>query len=87
MYFLKKYQKGINNNYREGMPWTEKFTKDLLFFFIGIKNFLAAGFKSKTILAYPDFPSKKTTLYKICNSLNFNLTNRLDRKFDHIVYY
>jgi len=87
MYFLKKYNRGIKNRYRENIPFTEKVIKDLGFQFGEAINFLRNGFKHKTLLVYPDFPSSKTVIRKICRRLNINLTNRIDRKFNWALYY
>ncbi|MTI29309.1 hypothetical protein, partial [Xanthovirga aplysinae] len=87
MYFLKKYRRGIKNKYYRGMPVTEMFLKDILFQVKEIKNFFKNGFKSKTILIYPHFPSRRAVIYKICNALNYNITNKLDNDFDLVLYY
>lgn len=58
------------------MPWPEVIGKDLKF---GLKN-LALWFKNggklPTLVCYPDFPSKRTTIYKIASSTDLRLTNK-----------
>lgn len=87
MYFLKKYKLGIKNTYREGIPFSEKCLKDIGFQFREIINFFLNGFKRKTLLVYPDFPSSKTVIRKLCRALNINLTNKLNRRFNWALYY
>jgi len=87
MYFLSKYTRGIKNTYREHIPFSEKVIKDIGFQLSEVANFFANGFKRKTLLVYPDFPSSKTTIRKICRNLNINLTNKIDRSFNWVLYY
>ena len=87
MYFLSKNKSGIKNNYREGIPFSEKLVKDIGFSFREIINFMLNGFSRKTLLVYPDFPSSKTVIRKLCRVLNLNLTNKIDRSFDWVLYY
>ncbi|MFH1322057.1 MAG: hypothetical protein ABII90_15570 [Bacteroidota bacterium] len=87
MYFIKKYRRGIKNEYRRKMPVLEMTIKDMLFQSKETINYLKNNFTHKTIVAHPHFPSKKTTIYKICNTLNYNITNKLNRKYDLAVYF
>ncbi|MBK0402461.1 hypothetical protein I5M27_05655 [Adhaeribacter sp. BT258] len=87
MYFLPKYRRGIKNKYRKGMPVFEMITKDLGYVFTGSLNFLKNGFKEKTIVAFPHYPSRGATLYKIAKHLNYNLTNRLDANAEATVFW
>lgn len=87
MYFLSKNKRGVKNTYRDGIPFSEKLIKDLGFQIREIINFFLNGFKHKSLLIYPDFPSSKTVIRKVCRILNINLTNKLDRHFDWVLYY
>lgn len=58
------------------MPWPEVIGKDLKF---GLKNlslWFKNGGKLPTLVCYPDFPSKRTTLYKIASRNKLRLTNK-----------
>ena len=87
MYFLSKYKHGIKNTYRENIPFSEKVIKDIGFQLLEVLNFVLNGFKRKTLLVYPDFPSSKTVIRKICRVLNINLTNKIGRNFNWVLYY
>lgn len=80
-------RRGIKNDYRSGMPLPELVYKEIVFSFQELANYLKNGFRSKTILAWPDFPSRHSALYKLCRHMNYNLTNKLERSFDVAVYY
>lgn len=71
---------GIFNSYRSGMPLIERLIKDLKYFFFKIIYFIKNGFKHKTILVYPEYPNKRTTIFKIAKHLNYNLTNNIKAK-------
>jgi hypothetical protein len=62
-------------------------TKDLGYAFTESVNFLKNGFQKKTIVAFPHYPSRGATLYKIARHLNYNLTNRLDAAAEVAVYW
>ncbi|MFM9985561.1 MAG: hypothetical protein ACKVOK_10045 [Flavobacteriales bacterium] len=57
------------------MPWSEVITKDISSALRDLKNYLTKGPK-KPIVAFPDYPSKKTTLWKMANHLGSRLTNK-----------
>ena len=83
----KKNKKGLINDYRPNMPLSEIILKDIFFSLKGIANFFRNGFKNRTILAYPDFPSRNSTFYKICTELNYNVTNRINRNYCLAIYW
>lgn len=87
MYFLKKYRRGIKNKYRRGMPVSEMLLKDLNHWFWEAKNYCRNGMKHRTMLVYPHYPSRGSTLYKILRLLGYNITNKLSAKFDMAVYW
>lgn len=68
-------KKGWRNHYREGMPAGERFTKDLRALWHEAKAFARHG-RIPVIVAYPEFPSKRTTLAKIAKHLGYRLTNK-----------
>ena len=87
MYFLKKYRRGVLNRYYKEMPLFERFTKDLSEGAADLRAYLKQGFKRKAILAYPHFPSRGSTLYKIARALDMGITNHPGRKFQYVVYW
>jgi hypothetical protein len=87
MYFLPAYRRGIFNRYHKKMPLFERFTKDFAQAFLWIRNYFKSGFKRRTILAYPHFPSRGSMLYKMAKELGWNITNKPSRKFEAVIYW
>jgi hypothetical protein len=84
---MSHHPRGFRNRYRSNMPWTEVLLKDLqnvLFDFIG---FCRNGFQLPVVVAYPDYPSKKTTIYKISRKLGFRITNKKLKHASVIVWF
>ncbi len=48
------------------------------FILLWIRN----GFRARTILFYPEYPHKKTVLFKICRERGFHITTDPDHSFD-----
>lgn len=70
-------KKGWRNNYNDKLSWLEVIGKDVKFYFKDlIKRFRNQG-KLPVIVTYPDFPSKRTTIFKIADALDFRITNKL----------
>lgn len=84
---MKKYRMGWRNNYRENMPWTECIAKDIQSAIRDFFVWLKGGFKLPIIVVYPDYPSKKTTIYKIAKSLNYRLTNKPLGRAELVIYF
>ena len=76
---------GLFNNYRSNMPFIERVVKDIKFIVLKGKYFFKNGLKNKTILVYPEFPNKRTTIFKIARLHNYNLTNNINCKPDIIL--
>lgn len=87
MYFIKKYNRGIFNKYHKKMPVFEMFLKDSGYLFNKIKNYFANNFKNNTILIYPHYASRGSTIYKIAKKLNYNLTNNVNSKYKVAIYW
>lgn len=87
MYFLSKYKRGILNKYHREMPPFERFTKDLSEAVLMVKQWFKNGLKSKSILCYPHFPSRGSTIYKIAKNLGYTVTNKPNRPFERVVYW
>lgn len=69
------------------MPWSEMLLKDLKLSLKSILLLFKNGFKSKTIFIYPHFPSSGSTIYKIANKLNYNLSNKYSLKASVAIYW
>ena len=61
--------------------------KDLNHLFLWIKNYFANGFRIRTILVFPHYPSRGSTIYKVGKILNANITNNLNANFDIGLYW
>ena len=86
MYFLKTYQRGVFNRYRKGMPWPEMMFKDLVAFG-GILRSTILSSSSKTILCFPHFPSRGSTIARIAKTLGWQITNKPSRQFDLAMFW
>ena len=58
------------------MPFGEVVLKDLNYLSLSVKNFFRNDFKNKSILVYPHYPSRGSTVYKVGNLLGYNVTNK-----------
>lgn len=67
---------GIRNNYRKGMPFFEIILKDFIHLTLAVKHYIVGGFKTNNIYILPDYPSKKTSIFKAAKTLNYNLSNK-----------
>jgi len=45
-------------------------------------KWLRRGFRTRTILFYPQYPAKKTLIFKICREQGYNITTDLHRRCD-----
>lgn len=87
MYFLKKHRRGIKNKYRRGIPVLEAAHKDLLLFLKEVRFYFRNNGRHRTMLVYPHFPSRGSTIYKLAGHLQFNVTNRLSRQYELAIYW
>jgi hypothetical protein len=87
MYFIKHYRRGIFNKYYKGMPAFEMFLKDVNHAGLLIKHWFQNGFRNKLLLAYPHYPSRGSTMYKVAGLLGFVVSNRKRRHPDAAVYW
>ena len=72
----------IINTYRKGTPLWKVLLENCIYRVRVIINFLKNGFKNKTILFYPEYPTKRSVAYKIFRKLNYNITNNPNQPFD-----
>lgn len=70
----KPLQRSIINRY-QGSSLFERIGKDLRFIIQWLMLWFRYGFKSRTLLAWPEMPSRRSTLYKISKRLGYILTN------------
>ncbi len=78
---------GLRINYRSSVPWMEVAAKEIKFAVQDFVFWIANGFKLPVVVAYPDFPSKRTTLYKIVKGQKMRLTNKLLVEPVCVVYF
>lgn len=79
--------KGLFNNYKATMVVSEKITKDFLHFCFSISNLFKSGLKAQSILVYPEYPSRNSTIYKIGYALGYNVTNKISKRNKVTVYW
>jgi hypothetical protein len=73
---MHRKPRGFRNHYRSNMPWTEVAIKDTRSIFNDLLAFFRNGGSLPAIVVFPDYPSKKTTLFKIARRLRFRITNK-----------
>ncbi len=81
------FKHGWRNKYRRSMPWAEVISKDLSFALRDAWNWLRNGGKLPVLLVIPQFPSSRTSLYKIARALRCRLTNRAVKAPALIIYF
>lgn len=69
------------------MPLSERILKDITTLFQDVVSFLKNGGKLPVIVTYPDYPSKKTTIYKIAQALNYRLTNKPLSRAELVLFF
>ena len=84
--FTNKYR-GHFNKYHKKMPLGEIVLKDLNYLVLSFRNFFRNNFKNKSILVYPHYPSRGSTIYKVGNLLGYNITNRPKKSVKTAVYW
>lgn len=78
---------GWRNNYSVKTKSIEVIGKDLKFAFSDLGLWLKNGFQLPSIVVYPDFPSKKTTIFKIAKRLGYRITNKPIPKPKLVIYF
>jgi len=69
------------------MPFIKEVYEDLYFIARFKMLLLLNGFQIKTVLFYPEFPSKRTILYKVFKGLKYNITNNPKIKHQVSIYW
>lgn len=65
----------INKYDRKRVTYLKWFFKDFYFVLNFIYTYIANRGKVRTVLFYPDYPSKRAVLYKVFRKARFNITN------------
>jgi len=84
---MPQRRKGFRNRYRNNMPWTEVLLKDAQGLLMDAFSWLRNGFHLPVVVVYPDYPSKKTTIYKICRKLGYRITNKRLRSASMVMWF
>jgi len=84
---MTQRRKGFRNRYRANMPWTEALLKDAQGLLTDATSWFKNGFQLPVMVVYPDYPSKKTTIYKICRSLGFRITNKRLKRAQLVLWF
>lgn len=84
--FNEKYR-GRFNKYHKNMPFIEVVLKDINYLVLSLKNFFRNNFKNKSILVYPHYPSRGSTIYKAGKLLGYNITNKPKKSVKTAVYW
>lgn len=69
------------------MPFTEAIAKDVRFGWNDLMFWIFNGFRLPSIVVFPDFPSKRTTIFKIAKSLRYRLTNKRLRRPELVLFF
>jgi hypothetical protein len=84
---MPQRRKGFRNRYRNNMPWSEVLLKDAQGLLTDALSWLKNGFRLPVLVVYPDYPSKKTTIYKICRKLGYRITNKRLRRASLVMWF
>ncbi len=74
------------NNHRHKKSLLKVFSENFLIAIKVISNRLHKQ-NTETILFYPQYPSRRSVIYKILNHLHYNITNNPNIAHQHIVYW
>ncbi len=67
------------------MPFPKRLLEDIIFKLRYLKLYFINNRKIKTFLFYPQYPSKRSVLYKIVRLMNYNRTNNPGLKYDYVI--
>lgn len=84
---MTKFRYGWRNNYRRDTSIPEVIGKDIRHALNDLVLWVKNGFQLPEIVVFPDFPSKKTTLFKIARKLGYRLTNKPLSNPDLVIYF
>ena len=75
----------IINRYRKGVPFPKRLLEDVIFRLRRQKLYYRNHKIHKTVLFYPQYPSKRSVLYKLLGILDFNRTNNPNQEYQLVV--
>lgn len=75
------------NRYRKGVPFPKKVLEDIVYRLRFIILYFLNGFRVRTVLFYPAYPSKRSVLYKMLKVLRYNRTNNPRQAFDAAIHW
>ena len=84
---MTQRRRGFRNRYRNNMPYSEVLMKDALGLLVDVFSWIRNGFTLPVIVVYPDYPSKKTTIYKIARKLGYRITNKRLERARHVLWF
>lgn len=84
---MTKKHRGIFNKYHKNMPAFERFLKDINHAVLWLLQGVRYGFPPRTLLVYPHYPSRKSTIYNLGVHLGYNLTNKPHAEAEVAVYW
>jgi len=67
------------------MPLPKRLLEDTIFKIRYIRLYCKNNRKIRTFLFYPQYPSKRSVLYKIAGLMNYNRTNNSSLKFEYVI--
>lgn len=82
----KKFR-GVFNRYQKSKGLFKYVTEDIRSLFTILYLFVRNGFRHRVLVAYPHYPSKRSTIYRIAAELGYVLTNKLNDGAEAIVYW
>jgi hypothetical protein len=80
MYFINKYDKSR-------VSFLKAIAKDLFFLTYYAYSFILNRGRVKTVLFYPDYPSKRAVLYKVFRLAGYNITNNPESRYIKSVFW
>ncbi|MFN0152507.1 MAG: hypothetical protein ACKVU1_17535 [bacterium] len=74
--FIKRHYRGLFNRYQRGLPVVKYIFEDARALGSVAWHFVRGGFRLKTIVVFPHFPSRRSSIYRIAGALGCYVTNR-----------
>jgi len=74
--FIKRHYRGLFNRYQRGLPVVKYILEDARALGSVAWLFVRGGFRLTTIVVFPHFPSKRSSIYRIAGALGCHVTNR-----------
>jgi len=73
------FRRGFFNRYNDEKPALDRYIKDLSHLFWSVRYLIRYG-RVRWLVAYPHYPSRKSTLFRIAKHLGYQVTNRPKNK-------